>query len=198
VWFEFGKFPNSNLPPSYFTFFLLSNSDGPNSSSLFNPAGPTSNEFRPINHPLNPLPLSLADRPGPRVGQPLILFLASLTSDPHQASRAAAARARDGTLSPSGRPAHRGTGARSRASRIRPGQEIPPLPRATHLCILACAKGERRCLGRPGGQSRGSLGFSPCRLRCQGSKAREEVETQTSKLPTPLGFSLSSSPERAP
>jgi hypothetical protein len=121
-----------------------------------------------------------------------------LRSAPHQASRAAAARARDGTLSPFGRPARRGTGARSRASRIWPGREIPLLPCATHLCILACTKGERRCLGHPGGQSRGSLGFSPRRLRCQGSKAREEAETQTSKLPTPLGFSLSSSPERAP
>jgi hypothetical protein len=70
-------------------------------------------------------------------------------------------------------------------------------PRLTPL-HLSLREGERRCLGRPGGQSRGSLGFSPRRFRCQGSKAREEAETQTSKLPTPLGFSLSSSPETAP
>jgi hypothetical protein len=65
-----------------------------------------------------------------------------LGSAPH---RAAAPRPRmrgTGHFPPSGRPARRGTGARSHASRIRPGRGNTSFtPRHTHLCNLACAKG---------------------------------------------------------
>jgi hypothetical protein len=192
VWFEFGKYPNSNFPPfnSPQSFFpnLISR---PRAGFLFpdQPSRPNQQRISahlPTFKPATPISCRQTGPACRSTTHPHPCF-PHLGSAPHQESHVAAARARDGTLSLSGRPARRGTGARSCASRIRPRTGNTPFAsRHTPLHLSLC-KGERCCLGRPGGQSRGSLGLSPRRLRRQGSKAREEAETQTSKLPTPIG-----------
>jgi hypothetical protein len=166
---------------------------------LFDPAGPTSSEFRPINQPLNPLPPFSRRQTGPAcrsTTHPHPCF-PHLGSVPHQASHAAAARVRDGTLSPSGRPARRGTGARSCASRNRPGREIPLLPRATHLCILACAKGSGAASAARAVKAGAAWGFhlDICGARVQ--KQGRRLRPRRPSYQPPLGFSLSSSPEGA-
>jgi hypothetical protein len=203
VWFEFGKFPNSNLPLliSLYSFFstLISRA---RAEFLFpvQPSRPNQQRVpahQPSIRPATPF-LSPTDRARVSVNlsSPSLLPSPRIRIAPGKSHRGHACAGRD-TLPV--RPARtpRDWSAHTRESNPAWTGNTSFTPRHTPL-HLSLREGERRCLGRPGGQSRGSLGFSPRRLRCQGSKAREEAETQTSKLPTPLGFSLSTFPERAP
>jgi hypothetical protein len=67
-----------------------------------------------------------------------------------------------------------------------PGRELPLLPPRRAPLHLGLRKGERCHLGRPDGQSRGSLELSPRRSQRQGPKARG-AETRAPKPPTPIG-----------
>jgi hypothetical protein len=104
-------------------------------------AGPTTAPAQRPNRPHQPSSQTLSPytrlfhcRAGPtcqsQFSPSLLPFLPRLYSAAGQPSRIAQG-ARDGTATPARRPARRGIGARSHASRNQPGREIPLLPRAT-------------------------------------------------------------------
>jgi hypothetical protein len=111
-----------------------------------------------------------------------------LGSAPH---RAAAPRPRvrgTGHFPPSGRPACRGTGARSHASRIRPGRGNTSFtPCHTHLCNLACAKGGT-ALPRPPGRSKpGQLGVFTSQFAVPGFKSEGGGRDPDVQATNPIG-----------
>jgi hypothetical protein len=79
-----------------------------------------------------------------------------------------------------------------------PGQEIPLLPRAAHPCILACAKGSSATSASRTVSAGAAWGF---RLDDRGTRVQRQGGGLRPGRPShqpPLGFSLSSSPVRAP
>jgi hypothetical protein len=77
----------------------------------------------------------------------------------------------------------------------RGGSSFTPAPRP---CDLTRSKEEAAPPRSPGQSNPGQQRDFALPLLRRGSKARGEAEGQPSKPPTPLGFSLSTPPERVP
>jgi hypothetical protein len=79
-----------------------------------------------------------------------------------------------------------------------PDGRYPFCPRATHLYILACAKGSGAASAARSVKARAAWGF---RLDDRGARVQRQGRGLRPGRPSyqpPLGFSLSSTPERAP
>jgi hypothetical protein len=191
VWFEFGKYPNSNFPPfnSPQSFFpnLISR---PRAGFLFpdQPSRPNQQRISahlPTFKPATPISCRQTGPACRSTTHPHPCF-PHLGSAPHQESHVAAGPHAEGPVR-----AH----ARVESG---PGREIPLLPRTTHLYILACAKGSGAASAARAVKAGAAWGFrhDVCGARVQ--KQGRRLRPRRPSYQPPLGFSLSSSPERAP
>jgi hypothetical protein len=154
VWFEFGNNPNTNLNFSFKTK-SYSQSPKPLTGSVCPKArcgsifldGLATQQAAPAHrpHPLtSSLLLSLTGRAhASATSLPLLLLPYPLPASDaaHQATRAATARARDGTRASTSGPARRGTGACMRTDPTRLGAGISLLPPFTSRpCSLSGAR----------------------------------------------------------
>jgi hypothetical protein len=208
VWFEFGIDSNSNLNKSFnprsfplsFEPLLGRPPKKPVAGPAAAPAQQPSRPQQPSNQTLSLFLASLAAGQGPLVNLcfplPVFSFLLRLHPTTGQSSRIAQG-ARDGTAAPARRPAHRGIGRARARVEPGPGGECSFTP-APHPCGLARTKEEAAPPRSPGQSKPGQQRDFALPLWRRGSKARGEAEGQPSKPPTPLGFSLSTPPERAP
>jgi hypothetical protein len=108
---------------------------------------------------------------------------------PHRATRAATARAGDGTRAPPGGPARREADARMHADPTWLGVGFSLLPPRIATLRPGWREGSRRRHGRPAGLARVVWSFRPD-VRGPGIQRQGEAATRAHQPPTPLGFSF--------